>query len=490
MSHTIHTFALDGIVARHVRVTIEISPGLPAFRIIDLPEPAAQESRERVHAAIVNAGFEFPSGRMTVRLWPVRRRRSSPSIDLAIVAAVLGASGQVELPVTTGLIGGIRLDGSVSAVRGSLSIAEAAREHYIERLVVPAANAVEAGLIEGIDTVPLESVAQLRALAAGDWPTAPSSRGLAVDPPDGAPDLDDLRGRPRMHRALEVAAAGGHGLLMVGPRDAGTSIAARRMPSILPPMGPVEALDVARVASATGQVHPDRFPPGRPFRAPHHTIGEAGLIGGGVPKEPGEITRAHRGVLFLDDVAAFRAGAVEALRGPMRRGEVVIARDGEGTVFPCRFMLVATCLWSPDGETADGDRGDAPSTAIDLIGARIGDLVAAFDIRAVVAPPPPADIAGSPGESSAAVRERVATAREWAEVRLGHGRSNGEMGRAETRRLVLDVAATKFLAAYRAGFPLGDRAAHPILRVARTLADLDGVEIISRQHLEEAISLR
>lgn len=292
MSTTVHTFALDGVSARHLRVSADVTPGLPAFTIVGQPDAAARESRERVRAALLACGFEFPLARITIRIWPARRRAAIPALDLAIVGALLGASGQVDLPGRIALVGEVRLDGTVPAITGTIPIAEAARDHEIDRLIVPAASAPEATLVAPAETVPLAGIAELPELAAGDWPPRATPARLVLDPPEGGPDLADLRGLPELRRALEVAAAGGHGLLMAGPRGAGMSLAAVRIPSILPPVSEAEALELARVASAVGRVSDGQLPTGRPFRAPHHAISEAGLLGGGVPTRLGEITLA------------------------------------------------------------------------------------------------------------------------------------------------------------------------------------------------------
>jgi magnesium chelatase family protein len=268
------------------------------------------------------------------------------------------------------------------------------------------------------------------------------------------------------------------------------SPAATRIPSILPPMSEAEALEVARIASAVGRVSEGQLPAGRPFRAPHHTISEAGLLGGGIPSRPGEITLAHGGVLFLDEVDEFRRGTVEALRAPLRHGEVLVARGGEGTRLPSRFLLVAAFNPSSPADGRDDDRWGSARSEIDRLAARMDVVSEAADIRVVVEPPIAADLAGPPGESSAAVRERVIAARRLVEVRLGDGRANGDMARGDIRDLRLDGEATRLLAAHRAAHPLSDRGADPVLRVARTIADLDGAEVIGGRHLEEAFSLR
>jgi magnesium chelatase family protein len=454
-----------------------------------LREAASQETRERVRAALLACGFEYPLARITVRIWPARRRVAIPALDLPIVAALLGASGQVELPGRVALVGQIRLDGTVPATTGAIPIAEAARDHEIARLIVPAASAAEAALVAAAETVPLASIAELPEIAAGVWPPCPTPARLALDPPEGGRDLGDLRGLPELRRALEVAAAGRHGLLMAGPRGAGMSLAATRIPSILPPMSQAEALEVARIASTAGRITDGQLPAGRPFRAPHHTIGEAGLIGGGIPSRPGEITLAHCGVLFLDEIDEFRRGAVEALRAPLRNGEVLVSRGGDGTRFPSRFLLVAACNPSTPVQGPDDERGGARSE-IDRLADRIDVVSDALDIRVAVEPPSAADLEGPPGESSAAVRERVTVARRLAEIRLGDGRANGDMGHGDIRDLRLDAAATRLLAGHRAAHPLSDRGADPVLRAARTIADLDDADVIGGRHLEEAFSLR
>jgi magnesium chelatase family protein len=490
MSTTVHTFVLDGISAKPVRFEVDIHRGLPSFTIVGLSDAAVRETRERVRAAVVNSGFEFPLTRIVVNVAPGSVRRTAPAMDLAIVAALLAASGQIDLPGRIALVGEVRLDGALAPVPGTLPIAEAPRDHDIGQLIVPAANGSEAGWVEGVETVPLRSVAELRELVTGVWPAAPPSSRLRIESADRGPDLADLRGQPELRRTLEVAAAGGHGLLIVGPPDAGIALGASRIASILPPMGTLEALEVARVASAAGRIASGRLPTVRPFRAPHHTISEAGLLGGGIPARLGEVTLAHRGVLFLDEVDEFRRGAVEALRAPLHHGEVVVARRGQRTRLPSRFLLVASCNRSSPAHGPDDDRRGSARSEIDRLAARIDVLSDTVDIRVAVEPPSAKDLEGPPGEGSAAVRERVIAARGLAEIRLGDGRANGDMSHADIRDLRLDAGATRLLAARRAAHPLSDRGADPVLRVARTIADLDAADVVGGRHLEEAFSLR
>lgn len=489
---TARTFTLDGISARPVRVEVDVHRGLPAFSVVGLPDAAVREARERVRAAMVNCGFDFPLSRIVVNLAPASVRKAGPGLDLAIAAALLTASGQLDLQglPPLALVGELALDGSVRSINGVLAIAEAARERGSEAIVVPAENGPEAALVGGLDVVPLESLSQLTALAAGDWePSRPEPLPLGLCAPAGGPDLADLRGQPHLRHALEVAAAGGHSLLAVGPPGAGKSLAAARLPSILPPMAPEEALEVARIASACGRL--GHGSDGRPFRAPHHTISPAGLVGGGNPPSPGEVTLAHCGVLFLDELCEFHRDTLEALRAPLEAGWVSIARAGSRRNLPCRFMLVAAANPCPCG------RGDAdpecacPPGAVQRYQSKLsGALADRIDVLAAIRQPSAAEIGGPPGEPSSAVRERVAAARRRQEARLGVGRCNAQMTPAEVRECSLEEDAAVLLADAYAQRRLSGRAHDRVLRLARTVADLAGVEAIDRDQMAQALQLR
>ncbi|HEU4738895.1 MAG TPA: YifB family Mg chelatase-like AAA ATPase [Solirubrobacterales bacterium] len=489
---TARTFTLDGISARPVRVEVDVHRGLPNFTIVGLPDAAVREARERVRAALVNCGFEFPLRRIVVNLAPASLRKAGPGMDLAIAAGLLSASGQLEWDglARVALAGELALDGATRSVQGALAMAEAARESGAEAIVLPAENAAEAALAEGIGVVGIEALGQLPALVAGEWdPPRPESLPLRLDPAPGAPDLADLRGQPHLRHALEVAAAGGHSLLMIGPPGAGKSLAASRLPSILPPLAPVEALEVARIASACGRL--DGLPGGRPFRAPHHTISAAGLIGGGSPPRPGEATLAHRGVLFLDELCEFRRDALEALRAPLEAGEVSIARAGGQRNLPCRFMLVAAANPCPCGRgETDPDCTCAPYDVQRYQGKLSGALADRIDLLAAVRQPSAADIGGAPGEASAAVRERVQAARERQEWRLGPGRCNAEMTPAEARTCSLGEGAATLLADLYARQRLSGRAHDRALRLAQTLTDLAGAEQIGEEQMAQALQMR
>jgi magnesium chelatase family protein len=492
MLATARTFTLDGISARPVRVEVDVHRGLPGFAIVGLPDAAVREARERVRAALVNCGFEFPLRRIVVNLAPASLRKAGPGMDLAIAAALLSASGQLEWEALArvALAGELALDGSTRPVHGALAIAEAAREGGAEAVVLPSENAPEAALAEGIDVVGLDSLGQLPGLAAGEWEPAAAQPLALRRSAAGGPDLADLRGQPHLRHALEVAAAGGHSLLMIGPPGAGKSLAAARLPSILPPLAAVEALEVARIASACGRLN-GTMPGGRPFRSPHHTISPAGLIGGGTPPRPGEATLAHRGVLFLDELCEFRRDALEALRAPLESGEVSIARAGGSRSLPCRFMLVAAANPCPCGRgEADPDCSCAPIAVQRYQGRLSGALADRIDILAAVRQPSAAEIGGGPGECSADVRERVSAARERQERRLGPGRCNAEMTPGEARECALGPAAGALLAELYSRQRLSGRAHDRALRLAQTIADLAGAETIDEEQMAQALQLR
>ena len=493
MLATARTFTLDGISARPVRVEVDVHRGLPGFAIVGLPDAAVREARERVRAALVNCGFEFPLRRIVVNLAPASLRKAGPGMDLAIATALLSASGQLEWEALSrvALAGELALDGSTRPIPGALAIAEAAREGGAEAIVVPAENGPEAALAGAIEVVALDSLERLPALAAGEWkPSRPEPLPLRLDAGSDRPDLADLRGQPHLRHALEVAAAGGHSLLMIGPPGAGKSLAAARLPSILPPLDAVEALEVARIASACGRLR-GAVPGGRPFRAPHHTISPAGLIGGGSPPRPGEATLAHRGVLFLDELCEFRRDALEALRAPLESGGVAIARAASRRTLPCRFMLVAASNPCPCGRgEADPDCSCAPIAVQRYQGRLSGALADRIDILAVVRQPSAEEIGGAPGEPSAAVRERVAAARERQERRLGPGRCNAEMTPAAARGCALSAEAGALLGELYSRQRLSGRAHDRALRLAQTIADLDGVETIGAEQMAQALALR
>lgn len=493
MLATAQTFTLDGLSARPVRVEVDVHRGLPAFSVVGLPDTAVREARERVRAALANCGFEFPLRRIVANLAPASLRKAGPGLDLPIAVALLVASGQLEwgrLP-RLAMAGELALDGSVRPIPGVLAISEAAREQGAEAVVVANENGPEAALVAGIEVLALDNLGQIPALAAGEWtPDRPRALSLPTAAPPGAPDLADLRGQPHLRYALEVAAAGGHSLLMVGPPGAGKSLAASRLPSILPPLAMGEALEVARIASARGHLG-EGFGGGRPFRAPHHTVSPAGVVGGGSPPGPGEATLAHRGVLFLDELCEFRRDTLEALRGPLESGWVEISRAGSKRRLPCRFMLIAASNPCPCGRgEADPECSCAPLAVRRYQGRLSGALADRLDILVAIQQPSAAEIGGPPGEPSSVVRERVAAARERQERRLGAGRCNAEMSPSEARDCALEEPAAALLAETYSRRRLSARAHDRVLRLARTIADLAGSDSVGREQIAQALQMR
>ena len=486
---TAHTYTLEGLEARPVTIEVDVHRGLPAFSVGGLPDAAVRESRERVRAALVNSGFEFPLKRIVANLAPASLRKAGPGMDLAIATGLLVSSGQLEwsgdeLPA---LVGELALDGTVRPIGGVLPMAEAARDQGIGAIVVPAANGPEAALATGIEVIPVDHFGELSRIAVGDRPSAPSPLLLCAEH-DGGPDLADLRGQHHLRRALEVAAAGGHSLLIIGPPGAGRSLAASRLPSILPPPSEAEALEVARIASACGRLQGGLG--GRPFRTPHHTISAAGLIGGGVPLRPGEVTLAHRGVLYLDELCEFRRDALEALGGALTNGSASIARAGSCQRLPSRFLLVGAANPCPCGRgEVDPDCCCSP-VAIQRYMARLnGALAERIDIVIEISPPSMTEIGGTPGEPSKLVRERVVAARKHQERRLGDC-CNAEAEVSEVSQFVVSDGAQELLDRYLGPFDrLGGARCNRVLRVARTLADLAAVDAVGEEQILEALLL-
>jgi magnesium chelatase family protein len=507
MLATVKTFALAGVSARAVTVEVDVRRGLPALAIVGLPDRAVRESAQRVRAAIANSGFEFPLKRITVNLAPANLRKAGPGFDLAIASAILVASEQLppETLEACAVAGELALDGALRPAAGALPMAEEAARLGLARLAIAEQSGPEAALAarlarngdgggKCLRVTPLRRLDQLSLIDSDAEPAEPEPPPDGEDGPEPPlPDLAELRGQPLLRRALEIAAAGGHGLLMIGPPGAGKSLAARRLPSLLPPLSAPEALEVRRIASACADEHdPGAALDRRPFRAPHHTISPAGLVGGGSPPQAGEATLAHNGVLFLDELGEFARAALEALRQPVEEGSVWIVRARQRIELPCRFQLVAAANPCPCGRGQDSPRCTCDAAAVRRYEAKLsGALADRFDIALGLAQPDPEAMAGAGGEGSGAVRDRVCEARERQLSRFDCGRTNSELGPEQTRRQArLTSSARALLLEGHRRLELTGRGHDRVLRVARTIADLAGAERVGEEHVAEALSLR
>ena len=494
--------ALVGLEGVLVDVEVDVHPGMVGkIDIVGLPDAAIQESRERVRSAIYNSNLSFPQKRITINLAPADLNKEGPAYDLPIAVGILAGGNQIPADIADSMfIGELSLDGSVRHVNGLISMASVARDRGIKTLYVPEADAPEAGLIPELTVMGVESLGQLVMHLNNLLPIAPYQRdehGLEADEPDYATDFSEIRGQEHVKRALEVAAAGGHCVLMAGPPGSGKTLLARSMPSILPRMSIDEALEVTKIYSVAGIL-----PPGqplvrlRPFRGPHHTISQAGLVGGGHYPRPGEVSLAHRGVLFLDELPEFGMRTLEVLRQPIEDRVVTISRASGSLSFPANFMLIAAMNPCPCGYYGDPTHECTCSRGmVEHYQKRIsGPMMDRIDIHVEVPRVDYEKLSGSTlGETSASVRARVELARERQRGRLAGTalHCNAELGPAEVRRYCeLDPAGRSLIKAAMRQLGLSARAYHRVLKLSRTIADLAGSEGIEVQHLAEALQYR
>ena len=496
----LRTAAIFGVEAYPVSVEVDVSDGgLPAITMVGLPDASVRESRDRVQSAIRNSGFEFPRRHVTVNLSPADIRKVGSGFDLPIALGVLAATGLVPTRRIDDVLvlGELSLDGAVRPVRGALPISVRAHRDGVDCVILPRANAGEAAIVAGLDVVPVTSLEETVAVLTGRRPRPSSPEPLPAAACGAALDLADVRGQALARRAIEIAAAGAHNLLFIGPPGAGKTMMARRLPGILPPLTSDEALEVTSIHSVAGLL-----PAGAglltapPFRAPHHTASDVALVGGGAVPRPGEISLAHNGVLLLDETAEFARHVLDGLRQPLEEGTIRIARAARTAVFPARFMLAATMNPCPCGYLGDPTRAcRCTPQQIDRYRGRLsGPLLDRIDLSvSVPAVPFRTLIETDRGEASACVRRRVAAARQR---QIARGpclttRLNARLdGRALVRHCALDPAALQVLDAASRRFHLTARSCHRLMKVARTIADLAGAERVTAEHVAEAVQFR
>lgn len=494
----VRSMGLQGIGGYEVLLEVYISNGLPAFDVVGLPDAAVREARERVRAAIKNNGYRFPVSRMTVNLAPADKKKAGTLYDLPMFIGILAADGDIDEPGDDcAFIGELSLSGELRPVYGALPMAIAAARCGVKKLFVPADNAAEAAFADGISVYPVKNVDELLRLMRGEVDIEPAAAPALDTLMEHMPDFSEVKGQENVKRALEIAAAGGHNILIVGPPGAGKSMMAKRLPGILPDMSRgemIQSTEIYSVAGLTSREHP--IVSMRPFRAPHHTVSAAGLSGGGTSPRPGEISLAHNGVLFLDELPEFRSDVLEVLRQPLEDGEVTVSRVAGTVTYPSRFMLVCAmnpckCGWygHPSGRCRCTERD------VRRYHSKIsGPLLDRIDLIVEVPALDYEELSRrSSAERSADIKKRVNAAREIQRRRFGGDGTmcNAHIGSREMSEIcALDAEGEALMHAAFDSMRLSARSYDRILRVARTIADLDGQKNISAEHIAEAIQYR